>query len=175
MRPPFSPARLFTMPLAAWAIFGVAISALTFVFIMQYGFGYEPCVLCQWQRLPYVIAAIAAFLALIWQPYKTQTTAILGICVLAFATGAALALFHSGVERHWWLGTSGCAIQPLNGGSIEDLRTQLTHMAVARCDQISWTFLGLTMANWNIPFSLGLTGFAASTAWRQHKQTGKLP
>ncbi len=31
----------------------------------------------------------------------------LALCGLAFLTGGGLAIFHTGVERHWWLGTSG--------------------------------------------------------------------
>ena len=81
-----------------------------------------------------------------------------------FAAGFGLAVFHTGVEQHWWLGTSGCAIQPLRGKTPQDLRAALLHTVSARCDEVTWTFLGLSMANWNVPLSLGLALFAGLAA-----------
>jgi disulfide bond formation protein DsbB len=160
---------ILTMPKTAWLIFAAAVGALLFVFTMQYGFDVRPCVLCLWQRAPFAVAGGAALIACLWRPYKTQTHILLLICAAAFAVGAGLAIFHTGVELHWWLGTSGCAIQPLNAASVEDLRTALLHTVVARCDQISWTFLGLSMANWNVPLSTGLAGFSFLAAMRARK------
>lgn len=151
------------MPKAAWVIMAATAVSLVFVFIMQYGFGYHPCILCLWQRVPFVAAIILAALALT-PALRTQAPVLLGLCALAFFIGASLAIFHTGVERHWWLGTEGCTITPLNGGSVEDMRTQLMHTVVARCDEISWTFLGLSMANYNVVWSLVLGLFALCAA-----------
>src|SRR5580704_8733760 len=100
------------MPRAAFVILAAAIASLAFVFIMQYGFHYEPCILCMWQRVPYVVTLVLAVIALGKRPYGQQTMVLLALCALAFAIGAALATFHTGVERHWWLGTEGCSIHP---------------------------------------------------------------
>jgi disulfide bond formation protein DsbB len=163
---PFS--KLTVMPRAALLIFAAAVGALLFVFTMQYGFGVQPCILCLWQRVPYGVVALLSLIAVLWRPYGRHSTVLLGLCALTFTVGAGLALFHTGVELHWWLGTSGCSIQPLHGPANEDLRTQLLHTAVAHCDEISWTFLGLSMANWNVGASLILAIFAG-TATRCRK------
>jgi disulfide bond formation protein DsbB len=151
---------LLTLPKSAWLLFAVSTGALAFAFVMQFGFDVEPCILCLWQRVPFAVAAAFTLATALWKPYGKQTQVLLGLSALAYAINSGLAIFHTGVERHWWLGTSGCSIHPLDAGSIADLREQLLHTVVARCDQISWTFLGLSMANWNIPFSLALTLFA---------------
>jgi len=151
------------MPRAAWVLLAVAIVELGFAFIMQYGFGYEPCILCLWQRVPYGVVIILAALASL-PPLYPYARVLFGFCGLTFLIGAGLAIFHTGVERHWWLGTSGCAVTPLDAASVEDLRTKLLQMTVARCDQISWKFLGLSMANWNIPDSLILAAFSLYAA-----------
>jgi disulfide bond formation protein DsbB len=161
--------KILAMPKSAALIFMAAAGALIFAFIMQYGFDVEPCVLCLWQRVPFAVAALLSLTALLWKPYGHLTIIILMICAAVFAVGAGLAIFHTGVELHWWLGTSGCAIQPLHGSSVEDLRTELLHTVVARCDQISWRFLGLSMANWNVPFSSALAIFSGSAASRVGK------
>lgn len=160
---------ILKMPHAAWLIFAASVGSLVFAFTAQYGFGIEPCILCWWQRLPFAVAALLALAAVFVKPCGERTQIILGFCSIVFMIGAGLALFHTGVEQHWWLGTSGCTVQPLEGGSVEDIRQRLLHTVVARCDQISWTFLGFSMANWNIPFSLGLSGFSFIAASKSVK------
>jgi len=152
------------MPKAAVVILAISAAVLTFVFIMQFGFGYDPCILCWWERLPYTTVILLSVIAFFWKPYGKQTQILLIFCAIVFFASACLAFFHTGVEQHWWLGTSGCRITPMHGVSVEDLRTQLLHTVMAHCDEISWTFLGLSMANWNVPASLifALFSFAAA-------------
>jgi disulfide bond formation protein DsbB len=154
--------KTLTMPLAAKLLLGFNIGALLFALIMQFGFGLHPCVLCLWQRAPYATAGFLAFFAWMWKPYGRQTVFLLGLCAFAYLAGLGLAIFHSGVELHWWLGTSGCAVQPLNGATADDLRETLLHTVTPRCDQIAWTIFGLSMANLNIGLSLALAFFAAA-------------
>jgi len=158
--------RGLAMPWAAMLIAIATAAALSFAFIMQYGFDIHPCILCLWQRVPFGLAFFASLVALMWRPYGRHTYIVLAICALALLTNAGLAVFHTGVERHWWLGTSGCSIQPLDGASIDSLREQLLNTIVGHCDEISWSLFGLSMANYNIPFSLGLGLVAAMAVWR---------
>ena len=158
--------KLLAMPGSAGALLLAAVGALGFALISQFGFGHDPCVLCLWQRVPYGVVIVLAVLALVIRPYGLITKWLLALCALALLVGTGLAVFHTGVEQHWWLGTSGCTIQPLDGSPIQSLREKLLSTGVAHCDQISWTFLGFSMANWNIPVSLVLTLFAAFVAWQ---------
>ncbi len=156
------------MPRAAVLLAALALGSLGFVLIMQFGFGLQPCILCLWQRVPFVVVAVLMVIAYLWRPYGRKTSVIFYVATAAFLINAGVAIFHSGVELHWWLGTSSCSIQPLNApaASVEDLRTQLLHTVTARCDEIAWTFLGLSMANWNVPYSLFLALLAATVAQR---------
>jgi disulfide bond formation protein DsbB len=157
-------AKIMAMPAAAWVILGACIGALGFAFTLQYGFDVHPCVLCLWQRVPFGLCAALAVAALIWRPYDHRARILLGICAALFFINTGLAFFHTGVEQHWWAGTSGCAVTPLHAQSVDDLRTQILNTVLGHCDQISWTFLGLSMANWNIPFSLLLAIFVLGAA-----------
>ncbi len=156
--------QFLTMPKSAAVILAASALALIFVFAMQFCFHYDPCILCWWQRGPYAAALLFSLIALLWKPYGRQSCVLMALCGVAFVIGCGLAIFHSGVELHWWLGTSGCSVAPLHGNSPEDLRKQLLQMAVPHCDQISWTFLGLSMANWNVPGSLILAVFSFMAA-----------
>ncbi len=154
------------MPYSALVILAASAAALAAAFTLQYVLDVQPCALCLMQRVPLWVAVTLAALALMARPYGKAARALLGLCAAVFVVGAAVAFFHTGVEQHWWLGTSGCALKPLGGADPESLREQLLSTVVARCDEVSWTFLGLSIANWNIPFSLALAGLAATAARR---------
>jgi len=156
--------KTLTMPLAAKILLLASLSSLLFALTMQLGFGLQPCVLCLWQRVPYGIAVILSLLSWILKPYGRKTAFCLALCAICYIAGMGLAVFHTGVELHWWAGTSGCAVQPLSGSSANDLRESLLRTVTPRCDQIAWTVFGLSMADLNICWSLMLAFFAAATA-----------
>ncbi|MDP9126917.1 MAG: disulfide bond formation protein B [Pseudomonadota bacterium] len=162
--------KYLAMPRAGFLILAASVGALIFAFILQYGFDVHPCVLCLWQRVPFGLTSALAVTALIWRPYRAHARVLIGLCAALFFVNAGLAFFHTGVEQHWWAGTSGCAVPPLHAASVEDLRARIMNAVLGHCDQISWTFLGLSMANWNIPFSLALGSFClAAAVFRQPK------
>jgi len=161
--PPFVE-KILSLPLAAKLLLAVNLGSLIFALVMEYGFGLKPCILCLLQRIPYVVVAVLSLLAWIWTPYRRQSVVLLALCAVAYVAGMGLAVFHSGVELHWWTGTSGCAVQPLLGASADDLREALLQTVSPRCDQIAWTFLGLSMTNYNAALSLALALFSAAAA-----------
>lgn len=156
--------KLLSMPLAGRLLLAANLGSLLFVFVMQFGFDLKPCVLCLWERIPYYSTTVLLGLALVWKPCRWVTISLLGLCALIYLTGMGLAVFHTGVEQHWWLGTSGCAVNPLHGASPDDLREALLHTVAPRCDEIVWTVLGLSMTNLNIVWSLLLAFFSAAAA-----------
>ena len=147
----------FVSPLfAAATAFIASAGALTTAYIAEYAFGHFPCTLCLWQRGP-LWAVLAVVIAMLLAG-RRQARLWLGILALLFAIEGGIAAFHIGVEQHWWEGTSSCSVAEGAGASGADaaasLREQLLGTPVARCDQVTWTFLGLSMASWNLPFSL---------------------
>ncbi len=64
-----------------------------------------------------------------------------------------------GVEYKWFKGFTACTTT-FNAGSIEELRKQIIEAPAVRCDDPQFIFLGLSMAGWNMLFSLFLTFFA---------------
>jgi disulfide bond formation protein DsbB len=162
--------KLFSMPYAALLILIAGVGSLAFAFTLQYGFGVLPCELCLWQRVPFAATAFLALIALLTRPYGRHTRLLLGACALLFTLNSGVAIFHSGVERHWWVWESTCTSSPFEHVSIEDLRQKLLATPVVRCDQISWTLLGLSMANWNVPFSLALALLAIIASVRSRSR-----
>lgn len=153
----FTIRKIFQPDYAALILLAIAVGSLIFVFVAEYGFDLKPCYLCQWQRVPYYITLVL-LVPLIGLKFLTaHQRIVLSLVGVAMLSGAALAVFHSGVERHWWAATEECTLQPLSAAG--NLREQLLQTPVARCDQISWTFLGLSMTNWNTLLSLALVAY----------------
>jgi disulfide bond formation protein DsbB len=146
-----------------WGLFFTLASAavLAAVFISQYGFGMAPCKLCIWQRWPYGIALILG-LILFFKGNVRKVAQIMAILLATvFMLEACLALFHFGVEQHWWTFNSDCtgnAIKP--GLSVQEMMDNLRRAPVVRCDQAVPFLFGMSMAFYNIFTSLGLAVLA---------------
>ncbi len=113
--------------------------------------------LCIYQRYAYLGAAAFGLLGLIAGPRGAGRGAAVALAGLAFLTGAAIAVFHVGVEQHWWRGTTGCHAPAFDlNASIADLRKQLLETSFVPCDAVQWSLFGISMAGYNVLASLGL-------------------
>ena len=147
--------------LAPFGIFAVSAAALANAYTAEYVFGLEPCILCLYQRIPYAIAGVMGAAALFMPSLRAPVVAVAGV---VFLSGAVLALYHVGVEQHWWVSAAACA----GGGgdvpaTVDDLRQLLMQAKpVKACDQVDWTLFGLSMATYNVALSLAL---ATASLW----------
>ena len=116
--------------------------------------GYAPCAMCIWQRYPHAVAI--AFGVLLFFGLRNRLLLLGG--ALAAATTAAIGIFHTGVERDWWEGPTSCtgSGDGLGGLSGSDLLSTEGVADIVMCDEVVWSFLGLSMASWNAVFSLVL-------------------
>ncbi len=107
--------------------------------------GWQPCAMCLWQRWPHAAAVLVGAVGFFLPRWPL---ALLGAASAATTTG--IAIYHTGVERHWWLGPSSCTsagggIGGLSGGDL--LATDGARLVL--CDQFTPFLFGLSMANWN--------------------------
>ncbi|WP_029011633.1 disulfide bond formation protein B [Niveispirillum irakense] len=140
-------------------------TALTAAFGSQYLGGLAPCEMCWWQRWAY-FAAIALLLpGLVRNNPARARRLVLVMASLALAIGGAVALFHTGVEQHWWQGFTACTSPVKATGGLDDLRAAILAAPVTRCDEIPWSLFGISIAGFNamVSFALALFGFAAAT------------
>lgn len=140
--------------LALIAAAGVAGTSLAGAFVGQYAFGFEPCVLCVWQRVPFALAAAVA-LAALFLPLSARARAVVVLGLAAvFAVNAALAGYHVGVEEHWWGSIAACSGQDLQDLSFEAMASGAA--AWKPCDEVDWRFLRLSLAGYNTLLSGGM-------------------
>jgi len=115
----------------------------------QYVGGLYPCEMCYWQRWPHGAAILLALVAMLSPLHSPRTRPLILLAALAIAISGAIGVFHAGVELGWWEGMTRCTT---NGAtSLEDI----LKVPLVRCDQVQWTFLGISLAGWNAIVSLG--------------------
>lgn len=129
---------------------GGSAALLLGAFAFQHLGGMAPCKLCLWQRWPHAAAIIIGVIAL---AVPGRLFPFLG--VLAALTTAAIAAYHTGVERAWWEGPSSCTSSGGGGLSADELFDQIMAAPLVRCDEVPWEMLGLSMASWNGIASVG--------------------
>lgn len=146
---------------------GMAItvgSALLF----QYVGGYIPCALCLQERIPYYVAvpiALAAFIAAAGRAPAPLTRGLIFIIGLIMLASLGLAVYHAGVEWHFWAGPSGCS--QVGGGALSsgDLLADIDAVTPPSCDAAAGRFLGLSFAGWNAVASALFAAVALRSAF----------
>ena len=131
-------------------------AALIAAFAFEYIGGLKPCSLCIYQRIPHVLAIALCLLTVVFKLSPPFVVWIFIILALTSLVGAGIALFHVGVEQQFWSGTQGCGGN-INAKSVEAFRLKLLQQPIVRCDEIAWSFFGVSMAGYNLILSIGLS------------------
>lgn len=107
--------------------------------------GYAPCKMCYWQRYPHMIAVAIGLIALF-----VPARILLAFGAIAAAVTSGIGFFHAGVEKKWWDGPSDCTGSgKLNGLTGADLLSTDAAGHLVMCDEVAWSFFGISMAGWN--------------------------
>ena len=120
----------------------------------QYLGGLHPCEMCYWQRWPHAAAIVLAGLAFTAPADHPRSRSLTILALAAIAVSGAIGVYHAGVEAKIFEGITTCTAMTA-GGSTADLLKQITHAPLVRCDQVQFSFLGISMAGWNAILSLG--------------------
>ncbi len=150
----------------------ICLGSLAFALILEHFFDVDACILCTYQRVPFVVAAGFALFGFAAPLPPPRHRVIVGICAFIFAIGAGIATYHVGIEQSWWSGTPGCTGESLDAITLADLRTSVTTKPVVRCDDVPFTLFGLSLPSMNALFSGFLSLFCLALAlehklWRE--------
>lgn len=125
--------------------------------------GLQPCPLCLDQRNWHwgvLAAALTGFIALRFAPGLARWVAMaLGLVLLGSFAQAA---YHVAVEQHWVV--AQCDVRGMDTSDFTfDPNAPLV---VPRCDEIAWSWLGISMAGYNAIISLAaaLASFVVAAA-----------
>lgn len=153
--------------LAPALVLATSASLMLGALAFQYIGGLYPCRLCIFQRYPHVITIVLGLLAvgLVYTGRRRAVPWLLALAGLTLLAGAGIAVFHVGVEQHWWPGLPGCA-GPGVGASLAETLEQARAGPPPRCDVVPWSMFGISMAGYNALISIAVGLFALWAAGR---------
>ena len=134
----------------------VGILVLLIVYYLEFFQGVAPCKLCIYQRLPYFIIILLAtsFLLIKIQNLKKIT-------FLIFTSSLVMSVYHFGIEKNLWNALTGCETSVKSFSNSNDLKEYLLNKDYVSCSDVSFKFLGISLAGYNIliSFSLAILSF----------------
>ena len=127
----------------------LSVGALGLAFIAEYAFMIAPCKLCIYQRYTYFILIIISILTLCFRLAFIQRFLLFCSAIVVFI-GCLIAFYHVGVEQQIIAEPSSCAsiIDKSSSLTLEEMKNQI-YNNIAYCSEISFKFLGISMAGWN--------------------------
>ena len=123
---------------------------LTTVYILQYFFNMAPCDMCIKERYPYYIIGILAVINIFIDSNQILKNLIIKILFIATSFfGFIYSIYHVGIERKFWIGSSECSSQN-TALDIETLSAQLMNTPIIRCDEATLLFNLISIAELNV-------------------------
>jgi disulfide bond formation protein DsbB len=146
---------------ARWLAFAVPAGLLAGALGSQYWGGLHPCEMCHWQRWPHYAALVLALGSFAMRGQADKGRSFVWLAALAILTSGIIGVYHAGVEAGIFEGLTQCSSSG-SGGTAAEILADIMATPLVRCDQIQWSFLGLSMAGWNALISIGS---ALTIAW----------
>ncbi len=149
---------MFSSRLFFSSLFIICASLLGFGLYLEHVVGLEPCPLCVFQRVAYIVVGLFALIGAIHNPQKLFERIYTGLIIITSLCGAGIA------GRQIWL-------QHLPEDKVPECGPGLEYMLDAfpladalrmilsgsgECAEVQWTFLGFSIAEWSIVCFSGL-------------------
>ena len=129
-------------------IFIVSLLSLLIALYIEFFLGYQPCKLCIYQRIPYLIAIFLTFLGRSYLKNLIWLYALL----LIFFSSFLLSGYHLGIEQEIFEEFSGCTGNSINIIDKNEL-LKLLNSDVNSCKNVDFQIFGLSLAAINFLLS----------------------
>tara|TARA_B100000886_G_scaffold163334_1_gene111353 strand:+ start:126 stop:620 length:495 start_codon:yes stop_codon:yes gene_type:complete len=128
-------------------LFVISIISISSALIAEHFFSLQPCELCLKQRHPYYLILIC----LVFVFLLKSLSKIWLYLVIQFASvyGLFYSIWHVGVENKILKGPTGCSTMLTSSESASDLKAQILSKQVISCDEVIWSFFGISAASIN--------------------------
>ena len=136
-------------------ILAFSILSLSIAYFIQYVLDHKPCNLCIIERIPYIAAIVLISLIFILNRYQKIISSLI---LIFFIFGSVVSFYHFGIEQGFFSESLVCDLgnsRPLNK---EELLNQLKKTEIVSCKDVTFRFLGLSLATINTVISLILSG-----------------
>ena len=136
-------------------ILAFSILSLSIAYFIQYVLGHKPCNLCIIERIPYIAAIILISLIFILNKYQKM---ISNLILILFVFGVIVSFYHFGIEQGFFSESLICELGDSKPSNKEELLNQLKKAEIISCKDVTFRFLGLSLATINTIISLILSG-----------------
>ena len=126
--------------------FCILISTL----LIEHILNFPPCKLCVYQRIPYLLIIILGIGLVFFRKIRE----FLLIFVILQIANLFIAFFHSLVERGVIEYEMNCTSTGSDIQTIDELRNFLEKVPIAKCNEILFSIMGLSLANFNLIVSI---------------------
>ena len=130
-----------------WVISILSMAAISSASIAEYIFNLEPCSMCLKQRYPYYFILVIFVLFLVIHQFP-RIWFYLGV-QLASVYGLFYSIWHVGIEQNILSGPASCSGGLSISESVENLKEQIIGKAVINCEDVVWSFFGISAATIN--------------------------
>ena len=128
-------------------LFIISLISISSALIAEYFFNLQPCELCLKQRHPYYLILVCLVFIFI---IKNLNKIVFYLLIqLSAVYGLFYSIWHVGVENKILRGPSGCSVMLTNSESASDLKAQILSKQVISCDEVIWSFFGISAASIN--------------------------
>ena len=129
-------------------IFITSLLSLLIALYIEFFLGYQPCKLCIYQRMPYLISIFVTFLGINYSKNLIWLYALL----ITFFSSFLLSGYHFGIEKEIFSEFSGCTTNSLNITDKNEL-LKLLSSEVNSCKNVEFKIFGLSLATINFLLS----------------------
>ena len=132
-----------------------SILSLSIAYFIQYVLGHKPCNLCIIERIPYIAGIILISLIFILNKYQKIISSLI---LIFFIFGAVVSFYHFGIEQGFFSESLICELTNSEALNKEELFNQLKKAEIISCKDVTFRFLGFSLATINTIISIILSG-----------------
>ena len=136
-------------------IFFFSFSILIGALIIEYVYGADPCKLCIYERIPYLLSIFVCFCGYYFKNKKI----FLIFLIMIFIGSAILSGYHFGIEKEIFAEFSGCMNEDIRSLDKDKILNSLQQPNPG-CKNVNFRILGLSLATINFIISFVITTFS---------------
>ena len=126
----------------------LCLSSICYAFFVEYILGYKPCILCKYQRAPYILALIIGLIGFL----KPSNKRVIFFIFLTFLISMTLSGYHVGIEQELYQSIFSCSDNNLGvlekGKLLESLK-----VINPDCRNVNFAVFGVSLATINFVLS----------------------
>ena len=126
----------------------LCVTSIFYAFFVEFFLGYKPCILCKYQRVPYILGLIVALFGFV----KPSNKRAIFFIFLTFLISMTLSGYHVGIEQELYQSIFNCSDNNLGvlekGKLLESLK-----MINPDCRNVNFAVFGVSLATINFLLS----------------------